>query len=81
LFHALSNSRNGACLCADREGGIEKMEAQLMTVREVAKYLRLKPLTIYRMAKANRIPYRKTNRPLKFDKEEIDQWSKWGNRR
>jgi len=57
------------------------MEAdQLMTVAEVAKYLRLKPLAIYRMVKNKDIPFKRANRSLRFDREEIDQWMKWGRR-
>jgi excisionase family DNA binding protein len=55
------------------------MEAnQFMTVKEVAGYLRLKPLAIYRMVKAGNIPFKRANRSLRFDKEEIEQWMKWG---
>jgi excisionase family DNA binding protein len=58
-----------------------RMEAgQLMTVKEVAEYLRLKPLAIYRMVKSKDIPFRRANRSLRFDKGEIDEWMKWGKR-
>ena len=54
------------------------METELMTVKETAKYLRLKPLAIYRMVKNKDIPFKRANRSLRFDKEELDQWMKWG---
>ena len=53
-------------------------ETGLMTVKEVAGYLRLKPLAIYRMVKKGDIPFKRANRSLRFDKEEIEQWMKWG---
>ena len=53
---------------------------QFMTVREVAEYVRLKPLAIYRMVKNKDIPFKRANRSLRFDKEELDQWMKWGRR-
>ena len=56
------------------------METTFLTVREVAGYLRLKPLAIYRKVKAKEIPFKRAGRSLRFDKEEIDQWLKWGRR-
>lgn len=53
-------------------------ESGFMKVKEVAEYLRLKPLAIYRMVKRGDIPFKRANRSLRFDKEEIDQWMKWG---
>jgi len=49
-------------------------------VREVAEYVRLKPLAIYRKVKSKEIPFKRAGRSLRFDKEEIDQWMKWGRR-
>jgi excisionase family DNA binding protein len=57
-----------------------RMESELMTVKEIAQYLRLKPLAIYRMVKNKDIPFKRANRSLRFDKEELDQWMKWGKR-
>jgi len=65
-------------LSAMKEGGQEMETSQFMTVKEVAEYLRLKPLAIYRMVKAKDIPFKRANRSLRFDREEIDQWMKWG---
>jgi excisionase family DNA binding protein len=48
-----------------------------MTVKEVAGFLRLKPLAVYRMAKAKKIPFRKAGRSIRFIKSEIDTWMKW----
>lgn len=49
-----------------------------MTVQEVAKYLRLKPLAIYRKVQKNEIPFLKAGRSIRFQKEKIDEWLKWG---
>jgi excisionase family DNA binding protein len=53
-------------------------ESQFMTVQEVAKYLRLKPLAIYRKVQKNEIPFLKAGRSIRFQKEKIDEWLKWG---
>ncbi len=55
-------------------------ETGFMTVQEVADYLRLKPLAIYRKVKSKEIPFKRAGRSLRFDKEELDQWMKWGRR-
>jgi len=56
------------------------METGFMTTKETAEYLRLKPLAIYRMVKNKNIPFKRAGRSLRFEKEEIDQWLKWGRR-
>jgi len=64
--------------CAGKGGKMET--SQFLTVREVAEYVRLKPLAIYRKVKSKEIPFKRAGRSLRFDKEEIDQWMKWGRR-
>ena len=56
------------------------MKANFMTVKEVADYVRLKPLAIYRMVRNKTIPYKRANRSLRFEKEEIDMWMKWARK-
>lgn len=56
-----------------------KMETDFLTVTELSEYLRLKPLSIYRMVKNKKIPHRKAGRSIRFVKQEIDTWLKWGS--
>ena len=46
----------------------------LMTLQEVANYLRVTTKTIYRFLEARRIPAMKVGRQWRFDKESIDVW-------
>ena len=46
----------------------------LMTLQEVANYLRVTTKTIYRLLDARRIPARKVGRQWRFDKDSIDSW-------
>jgi excisionase family DNA binding protein len=46
-----------------------------MTADEVAAYLRVHRRTIYRMVKADRIPFFKIGADCRFHKKAIDQWS------
>lgn len=53
---------------------------QLMKVLDVAALLNVKPRTIYEMVAQGRIPYRKPpgSNILRFDLEEIVEWTKAG---
>lgn len=57
----------------------KKMESDFLTVIEVSKYLRLTPLSVYRMVKDKRIPFKRAGRSIRFVKQEIDTWLKWGS--
>ncbi len=48
--------------------------AELMTLEEVADYLRVTKKTIYRLLKRGRIPATKVGRQWRFDKTSIDEW-------
>jgi len=47
---------------------------ELMTVEEVASYLRVTERTIYRLLKRGRIPATKVGHQWRFDKDAIDEW-------
>lgn len=46
----------------------------LMTIEEVADYLRVKKRTIYEWLKKGKIPAMKTVGQWRFKKEKIDSW-------
>jgi len=50
------------------------MTDQIMTVREVANYLKVNDRTIYRMAAAGKIPAFKVGASWRFKSEEISKW-------
>lgn len=47
---------------------------EIMTLEEVAKYLKLKPQTIYTWAQNNKIPAAKLGKEWRFKKSVIDKW-------
>jgi len=49
-------------------------ENTLFTVRELAKYLRMKPVTIYKHATQSKIPGFKVGSHWRFKKSTIDRW-------
>ncbi|TPW17379.1 MAG: PTS system, nitrogen regulatory IIA component [bacterium] len=46
----------------------------ILTLEEVADYLRLKPQTIYKWAQEKRIPAAKLGKEWRFRKSLIDRW-------
>lgn len=47
---------------------------EIMTLEEVAKYLKLKPQTIYTWAQSGKIPAAKLGKEWRFRKSVIDKW-------
>jgi excisionase family DNA binding protein len=47
---------------------------EIMTLEEVATYLRLKPQTIYRWAQEKRIPAAKLGKEWRFRRSILDRW-------
>ena len=50
------------------------MNNDIMTLEEVANYLKLKPQTIYTWAQEKRIPAAKLGKEWRFKKSLIDEW-------
>ncbi len=48
--------------------------AEIMTTKEMAKYLRLHQITICKLSKEGRIPSIKIGRVWRFDRNVIDKW-------
>lgn len=47
-----------------------------LTAKQIAKYLQVKPLTVYLWARTNKIPAIKIGRIWRFNKEVIDDFLK-----
>ena len=47
---------------------------EIMTIEEIAKYLKLKPQTIYTWAQNGKIPAAKLGKEWRFKKTVIDKW-------
>jgi excisionase family DNA binding protein len=52
----------------------EGMSGAIMTVDEVAEFLRIHKTTVYRLLKESRIPAFKVGSDWRFNREEIDRW-------
>jgi len=49
---------------------------KLLTIDELAEYLKMGRTKLYRMAQEGNIPASKVGNQWRFDREEIDQWMK-----
>lgn len=50
------------------------MKISVMTVRELAKYLKMKPVTIYKHAQEGKLPGFKVGATWRFKRKTIDAW-------
>ena len=58
----------------DRRKGGPHLDNEILTIEEVASYLRLKPQTIYKWAQEKRIPAAKLGKEWRFRRSVIDRW-------
>lgn len=50
------------------------MSEQIMTVKDVASYLKLNERTVYRMATSAKIPAFKVGISWRFKREDLEKW-------
>jgi len=51
-----------------------RMRNQVLTLAEVAAYLKVHPSTIYRMVRCRQIPAFRVGRDWRFTRKHIDEW-------
>jgi excisionase family DNA binding protein len=52
----------------------------ILTLKDIAEYLKVHPSTIYRLLKKKRLPAFKIGRDWRFNRESIDHWLVDGER-
>jgi excisionase family DNA binding protein len=57
-----------------KPGRPKPVDNDIMTLEEVAAYLRLKPQTIYTWAQEKKIPAAKLGKEWRFKKSIVDEW-------
>lgn len=53
---------------------MQSEEAAVMTVAEVAQFLRLAESTVYKLAQERKLPGRKIGGAWRFSREALEQW-------
>jgi len=83
IVPAVLNWQVGEVMSTNAHVALSPRRPQLLKVPEVASLLNVKPRTIYEMVAQGRIPYRKPpgSNILRFDLDEIVEWTKAGNNR
>ena len=56
-----------------KKNGAQTKE-QIMTLREVAKYLGLHAMTVYKLTREGRMPAAKIGGQWRFKRDVLDQW-------
>lgn len=51
-----------------------RSQEQIMTLREVAKYLGLHAMTVYKLTREGRMPAAKIGGQWRFKRDVLDQW-------
>lgn len=46
----------------------------ILTIDELAEYLKISKSTLYKLAQAGKIPVQKVGRHWRFHKDAVDQW-------
>jgi len=52
------------------------IEGEILTIREIAEYLKVTERTIYRLASAKQVPAFKIGGSWRFSRQDIDAWIK-----
>ncbi len=52
------------------------LPGKTLTLREVAKLLRVHPVSVYRLIKTAKLPVFRIGRALRFDQTEVERWMK-----
>jgi excisionase family DNA binding protein len=53
---------------------VPEIETDIMTLEEVAKYLKLQPQTVYKWAQEGQIPGAKLGKEWRFRRRILDEW-------
>ena len=57
-----------------KKNGVHQKNDQIMTLREVAKYLGLHAMTVYKLTREGRVPAAKIGGQWRFKRDVLDQW-------
>ena len=55
-------------------GAYLRSDPKLMTVVEVAEYLRISRASVYRLVRSRQVPVSSVGRQLRFRRDSIDRW-------
>jgi excisionase family DNA binding protein len=59
---------------SSKKSGNAEIRPKVLTVREVSEYLRIHPITVYRLLRLKQIPGFRVGSEWRFDPASIDRW-------
>lgn len=59
-----------------RENAMDEQRDNVMTIEELADYLKIPKSTLYKLAQEGRVPSQKVGRHWRFHREAVDHWLK-----
>jgi excisionase family DNA binding protein len=74
LIMERQKARNQASEPQQERNHIENSSSGFLNVEAIAKYLGIKPSTLYSMVEEKQIPHYRIGRQIRFRKSEIDHW-------
>jgi len=74
LWHAALEL--GWCLCVMWDIPMNDRQQNVLTIDELAGYLKIAKSTLYKLAQEGRLPGQKVGRHWRFHREAIDNWLK-----
>ena len=57
-----------------KKNGLHKKNEQIMTLREVAQYLGLHIMTVYKLTREGRVPAAKIGGQWRFKRDILEEW-------
>ena len=57
-----------------KKNGLKNNKGQIMTLREVAQYLGLHVMTVYKLTREGRVPAAKIGGQWRFKRDVLDHW-------
>jgi len=57
-----------------KKNGARKRTSDIMTLREVAQYLGLHVMTVYKLTREGRVPAAKIGGQWRFKRDVLDEW-------
>jgi len=74
IFDSVADSRREVAQMPNQIHGTLLSDVSVLTVHDVAEYLRLSEAKVYRMAREGRVPAFRLGKSWRFRKDSIDDW-------
>ena len=67
-------NNDGSATTANQSDGVSTRDGEILTVMEVAKFLRVPKSTVYKLARVGELPASKIGKHWRFLRRDIHEW-------